>query len=664
MALNFSMSSLNPPQREAVNTLTGPVLILAGAGTGKTRTVTCRIAAMVEQGIAADSIMALTFTNKAANEMRERIGDMISKKAAEELMVSTFHSLCVRILRTGIEHLGFKKNFSIYTGSDQASLVKQIIIRKGGKDEKLEPRQVLAELSRVKNSGLGVEAITDDLIKIVAQAYQDELRAQNSVDFDDLLILGEKLMREYADVREHWRERFRYVMVDEFQDTNSLQMDLLKQLVGVENNICVVGDDDQSIYGWRGADIGNILGFEKFFPDPKVILLEENYRCSAPILEAANGLIKNNAGRREKALWTSRAGGEMVRLMKMPGDREEAEYIIDEIYETNRVEKRKWEDFAILYRTNTQSRVIEEALREKDIPYRMVGGQSFFDRKEVKDLLSYLAVLVNPDADVHLLRILNHPPRGIGQKTAILATDHSREKQTSVWDALKDEAFTSQMGPKAQRSMAEFVEIIKEFSDRAHDSSENHGTMLKELTERIELSDFVERSSKSPAEADKRKETIHSLIDSLTAFSGPKKTVQDFLTKTALDSDKDDDIENQKGVCLITLHASKGLEFPLVYLVGLEQGILPHKRSIDSGTTDEERRLLYVGMTRAEERLTMSYCGHRLRYGEEVWCQPSVFLDELDHDKIQFEDYEEMMNAEVTEEETENFFGSLKDLLS
>lgn len=663
MANSFSVSSLNLPQREAVNTLAGPVLILAGAGTGKTRTVTCRVAAMIESGIDPQTILAVTFTNKAAAEMQERIGDMISKSAADALLVCTFHSLCVRILRSGIEYLGYKKNFSIYSGADQAGLLKQLIVRKGGRDEKLEPRHVLAEMSKAKNSGESFDVIEDDLIREIALAYQDELRAQNAVDFDDLLVLGERVMREHEAVRMQWQKRFEHVMVDEFQDTNSLQMGLLNQLVGAHKNICVVGDDDQSIYGWRGADIRNILEFEKFFPNPKVIKLEENYRCSAPILKAANGLIAKNRGRREKSLWTSRVGGDQVRMIKLTDDTEEAAFIVDEIAESHRVEQRPLEDYAILFRTNMQSRRIEEALRERDLPYRMVGAQSFFDRKEIKDLLSYLSLMVNPVADVHLLRILNFPPRGIGKSTAVLATDHSRERDVSVWEALQCEEFLGQLGAKARNSIGEFVNLIKGFADRAHDASENHGDMVKDLIAEIDLMDYLERNSKTPAEAEKREAGIHSFIESLERFSEGGKTVGDFLSKVMLDTDKEDDLEKQKGVCLITFHAAKGLEFPFVYLVGLEQGILPHKRSVEEGKLDEERRLLYVGMTRAEERLTMTRCGHRKRFRDEVWCEPSCFIEEIDEEAVEFIDYEEMMDSEVSDDDVSDFFANMRALL-
>ena len=408
MASSFSFESLNQAQRQAVGALDGPVLILAGAGTGKTRTVTCRIVHMLERKIPASEIVAVTFTNKAASEMRERIAGMVSKKAASEMTVCTFHSLCVRILRGGIDKLGYKKNFSICSYSDQVGMMKQLLVRKGGSDEKIKPETVLSAISGAKNKGLDPADLDDDFFATLAVAYQNELRAQNAVDFDDLLLLAEKVLREHDDVREQFRQRFTRVTVDEFQDTNSLQMRLLQQLVGAPFHVCVVGDDDQSIYGWRGAETANILEFERFFPNPKIIRLEDNYRSTHAVLHTANSLIRHNRGRREKSLRTTRPPGEPVRIVAMPGDDEEAEFVAEEIL-AGKGSSRKWEDFAVLFRTNGQSRKLELALRERKIPYRMIGAQSFYDRREVRDVLAYTQLMVSPEADVPLLRILNAP---------------------------------------------------------------------------------------------------------------------------------------------------------------------------------------------------------------------------------------------------------------
>ncbi len=666
MSSSFSMNSLNPAQQEAVRSIHGPVLILAGAGTGKTRTVTCRIAHMLEKGISAKNILAVTFTNKAANEMRERIADMVDKKSARSMVISTFHSLCTRILREDIGKLGYKPNFSIYAGSDQSGLISRLIIRHGGKKEKVKPNEVLSALGKVKNSGLGIEAIQDDFIARVASSYQRELLGQNAVDFDDLLILAERLLREFPDVAEAWRQRFKYITVDEFQDTNSLQMGLLKQLVGPEHNICVVGDDDQSIYGWRGAQITNILEFEKFFPHPKVIKLEENYRCTSHILDAANALIRHNYGRREKTLRAFKQGGEPVQLIAMPGDAEEAEYIVQDIEIHRRSRKGVWEDYAILFRANTQSRVLEQAMREKRIPYRVIGAQSFFDRREVKDLIAYLALIDNPKADLHLLRVLNTPPRGINHDTtAHFAVDWSRERNTSVWEALNDEVFLSQLSTKARNSVAAFVELVEKYRMLFEESGRDFGDILEELIAELDYEAYVCRSCKTENEELKRLISVGDVKAGLRKFWEPGKKLSDYISQITLDQDdQDDDVENKPGVCLITMHAAKGLEFPYVYLVGLEEGILPHKRSLEEGSCDEERRLLYVGITRAQEKLVMTYCATRLRYGDRVSCERSSFLREIPEHLFQMNTWEEIMNTEASEEEEKDFFSSLRALLN
>jgi DNA helicase II / ATP-dependent DNA helicase PcrA len=664
MASSFSFDSLNLAQRQAVGALDGPLLLLAGAGTGKTRTVTCRIAHMLEKKIQPSEILAVTFTNKAASEMRERISGMVSKKAAEEMTVCTFHSLCVRILRGGIDKLGYKKNFSICSHSDQVGLMKQLLVRKGGSTEKVKPDEVLSAISKAKNKGIDPADLEDDFFATLAVAYQNELRAQNAVDFDDLLLLAEQILREHADVRETFRQRYTRITVDEFQDTNSLQMQLLQQLVGAPYHVCVVGDDDQSIYGWRGAEVANILQFEKFFPNPKVIRLEENYRSTHAVLHTANSLIKHNRGRREKILRSTRQDGDPVRIVAMPGDDEEAEFIAEEILAEKGAIGRNWEDFAILFRTNGQSRKLELAFRERKIPYRMVGAQSFYDRREVRDVLAYAQLLAAPDTDVPLLRVINAPNRGIGQSTAVLATDWSREKNYSVWHALCDPDFTDQLGPKSAKAVQEFVATIAGAKNRIDFAKENPADVLDSLIKEIEYLPWIERSCKTDSERQQRGEGIYSVIDSLRAHAAKGKNLQSFLDHSALASEReDDDLEKKSGATLITLHASKGLEFPIVFLIGLEEGFLPHTRSIAEGTKDEERRLLYVGITRAQDQLTMTYCATRIKWGQETGCQPSSFIGELDDEFLNHTTYDDILGAEPSTDELENFFGGLKGLL-
>jgi DNA helicase-2/ATP-dependent DNA helicase PcrA len=665
MASAFSFDSLNHAQREAVGALDGPVLILAGAGTGKTRTVTCRIAHMLEKGVRPQEILAVTFTNKAAAEMRERIGGMVSKKAADEMTVCTFHSLCVKLLRGGIEKLGYKRNFAIFTGSDQTGLMKQLIIRQGGADEKIKAEAVMAEISRAKNKGIDPGELENDFFASLGRAYQNELRAQNAVDFDDLLVLAEQLLREHPDVRDAFRQQFKRVTVDEFQDTNALQMQLLQQLVGPPYHVCVVGDDDQSIYGWRGAEVANILQFERFFPNPRIIRLEENYRSTHAVLHTANSLIRHNTGRREKVLRSTRAGGNPVRIVAMPGDAEEAEFIAEEILADKATMKRAWEDFAILFRTNGQSRKLEEALRERKIPYRMVGAQSFYDRKEVRDVLAYCQVLASPDADVSLLRILNTPNRGIGQSTAVMATDWSRLHDQSVWQALCDPEFTGGLGTKAKHAIEDFVARIAGAKARIEIAKENPGDVLKAMLDGMDYIPWLERGCKTENEKQQRGEGVAEVIEQLRKHALKGKDLQSYLDSSALASDReDDDLEKKQGATLITLHASKGLEFPIVYLVGLEEGILPHKRSIVEGTRDEERRLLYVGITRARELLTMTYCAYRTKYGERTFCQSSSFIAEIDDEHLLHTTYDDILGAEASDEELGSFFGGLKDFLA
>tara|TARA_R110002096_G_scaffold16106_10_gene55009 strand:+ start:18912 stop:20921 length:2010 start_codon:yes stop_codon:yes gene_type:complete len=663
------LNSLNEPQRAAVRQIHGPVLILAGAGTGKTRVITMRIAYMISENIRPENILAVTFTNKAASEMRERVSELISKSAAKAVTVSTFHSLCVKILRRNIDRLGYKKNFGIYSGSDQMGLVRKIIARKGGKDSGLEANVALSLIGKWKNSGTPVSNNSQDLIVEVTHSYQEELKKLNSVDFDDLLILAVELLENEADVREYWQRQFPYIMVDEFQDTNSLQMRLMKTLAGKDHNVCVVGDDDQSIYGWRGADISNILDFERFFPNPKVIKLEENYRCTQPILKLANSIIKNNANRREKTLWCSKESQDLVRLIGMPNAEEEAELIVNEIYSQAKAEKREWEDFAILFRTNAQSRLLEHALRSEEIPYRVVGGMSFFDRREVKDIISYLSALANPKDDLSMLRVINNPPRGIGESAISAATDFSIEKEISVWETLQHEEFLQDRTTKSRESIGKFVKLMSEYGAVARTPSADYATMTGELLKDIEFFEYMRRNCKGEEEANKRengaREFIDTMYDHRAKSAKKEKGLQGFLHDIALMSDRDDDdISKKKGVCLITLHAAKGLEFPLVYLVGMEEGILPHTRSIEEGTKDEERRLLYVGITRAKEKMTLTFCHARKRYGDEVTCMPSSFIKELDEEFLDIINFDELAEEPATEEVAAGYFERMREMLA
>ena len=642
----------------------GPVLILAGAGTGKTRTVISRVAHMIDDGISPSHILAVTFTNKAANEMRERISSIVKKEEAKEVTVCTFHSLCVRILRQGIDRIGYKKNFTIYTGSDQVGIIRKLIARKAGKDESLDHGLALSLIGRSKNKGIPVSETNDSLISEVEKAYNAELKILNALDFDDLLLFAVQLLNEHEDLRLIWREKFQFITVDEFQDTNGQQMKLIQCLVGKEQNICVVGDDDQSIYGWRGAEITNILDFERFFNEPKIIKLEQNYRSTQAILHTANSVICHNSGRREKKLWSENVANENVRIIAMADEDAESQLVVDEILEMTATEKKRYEDFAVLFRTNSQSRLFETKLREYKIPYRVIGGQSFFDRREIKDLIAYLTIIKNPDDDINLLRIINNPPRGIGGTSIGIATEHSRELEISLSEVLQSEEYQKKLPQRSRSSVKKFIDMLEDYRSPMMASHSGFGSLFSQLVDEIDFVDYLGRTCKTDAEREQRKLNVADFLTSLRDYdsSGRKNGLQGFLDDISLQQDREDD-DDGPGVNLITLHAAKGLEFPVVYLVGLEEGVLPHKRSLEEGTKEEERRLLYVGMTRAMERLTMSFCSIRVRYGEEVYCERSSFLDEMDPQYVDVLSNDELSSGPVEENEAMAYFARMKEML-
>ena len=660
--------TLNPQQREAATHIHGPLLILAGAGTGKTRVLTARISYMVNEGINPKNILSVTFTNKAATEMRERVKGMLRDGLGKKVVLGTFHAFCARLLREFASHVGYKNNFVIYSQGEQESLLKKVCQGLLVKDETFDTSTALSRISKAKNDGSSLGDPEKNLDAAVMQKYMDEMRGLNVMDFDDLLVLGVRLLEDHADVRATVQSRHHYVMVDEFQDTNSLQMRLLRALVPAPYNVCVVGDDDQSIYGWRGAEITNITQFEDFFPNPHVIKLEENYRSTTPILHTANSLIKNNAGRRPKSLWSRNNGNELVRLIATQDEKEESDMISKEVETAHFSNKQPLEDFAVLFRTNDQSRVLEQAFRQRKIPYRVVGARSFFDRREVKDILSYLNVLHNPHDDISLLRVLNTPTRGIGSATAELARERSMEKGHSVWVALCDEDFLRQIPEKARNAIRGFTTIISKYSGPAS----TQGTQLVQMTEALILEvgymEHLKKAAKEPEDFAGWENGLKELLKSLAGYEERNRAdgLGGFLDEISLNDEREekDDIEKKKGVCLITLHASKGLEFPIVYLPGIEQGILPHKRSFDEGRVDEERRLFYVGITRAKQKLTISHTRTRMKWGQKQTCLPSPFLKELDRKYVTELDYTRHMNETVTVEENTNFFSGLRAMLA
>ncbi len=671
----FRLFDLNPEQELAVRTTEGPLLILAGAGSGKTRVIIARTAYMIAQGAAPESILAVTFTNKAAKEMRERLAGMIEPDRAKKVTMSTFHALCVRMLRQDIEALGYKKNFSIYDEGDQMGLIKKIITRLSARDEKLDPNVAKNAISKAKNNGWREPEDDKTLLGAVFARYNAELKTLNAVDFDDLLLLTVKLLNEHPHVRERWWRRFRYLMVDEFQDTNRLQLDLISLLAkspepGLDPererpNIAVVGDDDQSIYGWRGAEVSNILEFEAHFPNPTVVKLEQNYRSTNFILGTANSLIKNNPRRRPKKLWSAKQGGEKVRIVAMPDDRQEAQFIAEEIHSRKTAESRVWKDFAVLFRMNAQSRLIEENLRSLRVPYRIVGGKSFFDRREVKDLLAYAACLMNVDDDVALLRIVNTPARGISDTTVEKATQWSIHHNSSVFKALRDDEFLSTLPARTSKAIGDFATFLDDFETKLHEPLANQPAVLKALITDSGYMADLQRTCKTPDEWLNREQSLRDIFTSFEAYEGRSdKGLQGYLDEMMLRQDQEDEQDTeQDAVTLITLHASKGLEYPHVYLMGVEEGIVPHDRSKLEGTVDEERRLLYVGITRARETLALTWCRQRIKYGSPMPGIASSFLKEFDPELVEHKDVGQILNAPVAEEKAAAKFDAIFAML-
>jgi len=635
--------SLNPQQRDAARTLHGPVLILAGAGTGKTRVLTARTAWMLKNGIAPEKILAVTFTNKAAKEMRERVARLVPKRTGGKRgkgpagpTICTFHSLGVRILRRYIERLGYKKNFVIYSESEQLSVVKKILSHISAPGDKTDPYLLLGMLSRERTREGAAAEEGSGLPGRLRQRYESALRAGNAVDFDDLLLLTLRLLEEHADILDACREQYRYVMVDEYQDTNAAQFRLIHLLCQEHRNLCVVGDDDQSIYGWRGAEIANLLDLDRYYPEVKVVTLEQNYRSTNTILEAANAVIRNNARRRGKRLWSENGQGTRITLYAFESDQEEAEQVASQIEFVRLSRRIPWRDQAILFRTNQQSRPLEVALRQAGIRYHLIGGQSFFDRREIRDFMAYLKLFVNPHNDVSLLRIANVPARGLSDATMERLLAASQEMHCPVYKAMTHPDVQGQFHSRTRHAIEAFVTWV-----------EARRAQLDERTDRPSLSQWAEsflkeidyyqelrRSEKNVEVAENRirnlKDLIADMESSVDASSGPMEHLQDFLEDLALDGEREADKEpTGDAVTLITMHSCKGLEFPHVYIVGLEDGLLPHTRSKEEGTMDEERRLFYVALTRARQTLTLSHCGSRKKYGQAMPCHPSPFLKEL-----------------------------------
>jgi len=666
-----NLNTLNPQQRLAAETIRGPVLILAGAGTGKTRVITFRIAHMVERGISPGNILGVTFTNKAAREMQERVRKLLPKPRTDDKnnrpTICTFHSLCVRILRQHIEKLGYKRNFVIYDESEQLAAVKKILSSISAKGEKTDPGAVLAMLSKFKNGGENAKGFGDESVRAlaehVAKRYESALHACNAVDFDDLILLTLRLFREHPDALAACRAKYRYVMVDEYQDTNAAQFELVHSLTQEHRNFCVVGDDDQSIYGWRGAEIANLLNLEQHFPEVKIVKLEQNYRSTTTILNAANAIIKNNARRRDKSLWSSKGAGGKIQLQTYPNDEDEAREIVGQIEFKRLAHRIPWQDNAILFRTNQQARPLETELRKAGVRYHLIGGQSFFDRREIKDFLAYTKMFLNPDDDISLLRIANVPARGLSDVTMERLLGASHERKCSVFAAMKNPLVTTTFQTNTRKSIEAFIEFVEQTQSQIQHATSDLRLQAWADNFLNEAGYFAEltRSEKNPENAESRIRNLKELTATMDGSgNAPAERLENFLENVTLDSDRAEEKENTSdAVTLITMHSCKGLEFPHVFVVGLEDGLLPHTRSKVEGTLDEERRLFYVAVTRAMLTLTISHCGGRKKYGQLLPCQPSPFLKELPEELVEHSDSKS--KTPVAPESGKNLFAAMRE---
>ncbi|WP_428263356.1 ATP-dependent helicase [Haliangium sp.] len=679
------LAKLNPPQREAVTHGSGPVLVLAGAGSGKTRVITYRIAHLLAGGIPARAIAALTFTNRAAEEMRERVADLLgSRKTASELTMGTFHSLGLKVLRTEHQALGYPRGFVIYDTADQLGVIREILRRLEVPGRRFDAKAILTRISLAKNAFVFPDDYQpnpgdeyDEITAEVYPRYQEALRAYAAVDFDDLLTRTVKLLDDDDQVRARWASTFRYVMVDEYQDTNRAQLMFVRHLVAEHENLCVVGDDDQSIYSWRGADPSNILHFDRMFPGARIVKLEQNYRSTPTILNAANAVIAQNTDRHGKQLWSDVADGAKIAHVVAEGVEAEARFVAREIGDLRDKHGLRHRDIAILYRSNIQARGVEEALRTAEIPYVMYGGQQFYERKEVKDLIAYLRLALNQRDEIALRRIINYPARGIGNTTLERVEDRARAARTTMWKVLcEPDALTGQVRAGTLAAIAGFVDIVR----RAHEALDA-GTSVVAVTRRlcddIGLYDDLRHAAASASAAQRRIDNVESLLTGLERHQARRPgldALAEYLRHLSLASDNDTELDPGDKVILTTLHGAKGLEFPVVFMVGLEEGLLPHSRTLTPQVTDvldpdhaadvsEERRLAYVGITRAQRRLYMSRTAVRQTRGKAVPRTPSRFLLEVPEELTELRDVAAEERAPVSLDEARALFQNLSALI-
>ncbi len=645
----MDLSKLNPQQRQAVRTVAGPLLLLAGAGTGKTRVITFRIAFLIRSGIAPENILAVTFTNKAAREMRERLGQLLTEEAAQQVTVGTFHAFCARLLRHHIHQLGYTNNFSIASESYQSGLVRTLMAELGLTGEGRDPRDWLAAISGAKTKMLEPDEFAAhsshqyaQQIAEVYELYQRRLMQMNLVDFDDLLLLVLRLWQERPERLAEHREQFQYLLIDECQDTNAVQFQLMATLAGPRQNICAVGDDDQSIYGWRGADISNILQFDSQYPKAKVIRLEQNYRSTTTILNAANHVIANNRSRHAKKLWSAKGEGARILAVRTESDREETRAVIDLVRERHLRDARPYSDFAVLFRSNHLSRALENGFRQAKIPHTMVGTRSFFQRKEILDAVSLLQTALNPRDDLSLLRILNVPPRGVGDKAVERLREWQRITGLPLQRLITSSEYLKQISDSAGTSLRQLHGCL----GRAREQFRSPGGLADKVKALLQDSGYMGglgRMYKPRSDALVRLENVHEFVAEVAEFeerNGPKTTVAEFLESFALldanDREEQTGAQDEGAVTLMTVHAAKGLEFPVVFVTGLERGLFPHIRAIEDNAEDEERRLFYVALTRAQEEVVLTHADRRRTRNQIKKQRPSPFLDELPEDLVRF----------------------------
>jgi superfamily I DNA/RNA helicase len=661
------LRGLNNEQREAVKTVEGPLLVLAGAGTGKTRVITFRIAWMLKEGILPDNILALTFTNKAAREMKERIAELVSEDQAKKLTVGTFHSFCIRVLRQEIKRLNYLPSFTIADTSDQEGIIKQAMAMTGySAVEDISAGRIAAYIGKQKNQLIDYRSARkqsdNDLearMAYVYEHYQTLLETQNMLDFDDMLLLTYELFNRFPEVLEKYRERYKYILVDEYQDTNYAQFSVVKFLCGSRNNLCVVGDDDQSIYGWRGADVGNILKFPEIFPGTVQVKLEQNYRSTNNILKAANAVIAANAERFEKNLWSAHGDGDPIWVVPARSNEDEAAFIADYLLQERSAMGLEFKDFAILYRSNHLSRLFELALRKAGVPYRLVGGQEFFQRKEIKDAAAYLKLLVNPLEDQSLLRILSVPPRGLGDK----AVNRLKELKSAAFlpfsTLLKEEAFHRSLPPKSASEALALANCM----DRYRAELATPGGLAEKV--RNYLTDVgyyngLQKVYKNIEDSRKRQENVEEFLNAIAEFEHKAEkppTLMDYLESYSLleENDRTEEPNDGNAVTLSTVHASKGLEYPFVFLAAMERNIFPHERSIEEGSMDEELRLFYVALTRAKLRLIITFCRMRALHGRINNQTPSRFLSLLPEEIAKGKTPDDLLRY-ASSDEMEKFF--------